>query len=186
MFPSLLPQEYTKEIRREKILRSAVVMFGIFDITLLFGIVFLLPSYFALTFSQDDVARRLRVQQESLARQNVQALEDAIRRVNTLAISHQRNESRRKSVAPLLLRLAAADIRGVALRTAHLFEDKTGAFVVSLQGNATTRNAFLEYIQSLENADGVAVVRSPVDNLLRETDVLFSIEVVLNKEFYSY
>ena len=73
---------------------------------------------------------------------------------------------------------------GEVLRNPEFY--KTGAFVVSLQGNATTRNAFLEYIQSLENADGVAVVRSPVDNLLRETDVLFSIDVVLNKEFYSY
>lgn len=186
MYYSLLPQEYKKEVRREKVLRSIVVMFGILNTALLVGIVFLLPSYFMPTFSQGEAERQFRAQQELLARQNVQELEDTIRQTNALTALYQRNESRRKSVAPLLLRFAALDIPDIALRAMHLFEDKTGAFAVSLQGNATTRNTFLAYVRSLENTDGVAAVRSPVDNLLREADVSFSLEVALNKEFYSY
>lgn len=186
MFPSLLPQEYKKEVRREKILRNILALLSILDAVLLVGIVFLLPSYFTLTFSQGEVIRRFEVQQEALQRQNVQELENTIRQINALAMLHQRNESRRKSVAPLLLRFAALDIPDIALRAMHFFEDKTGAFAVSLQGNATTRNIFLAYVRSLENTDEVAAVRSPVDNLLSEADVSFSIEVALNKEFYSY
>lgn len=186
MSPSLLPQKYIKEARREKALRSAVVMFGIFNVVLLIGIVFLLPSYFTLTFLQGETERLFLVRQEALARQNAHELEDTIRRINERAALHRQNESRRKPVAPLLLRLAAADTAGIALRAAHLFEDKTGAFVAALQGNAATRSVFLAYVQRLENTGGVAAVRSPVDNLLREADVSFNLEVVLNREFYSY
>ncbi|OGF73626.1 hypothetical protein A3J56_00605 [Candidatus Giovannonibacteria bacterium RIFCSPHIGHO2_02_FULL_46_20] len=183
---SLLSKEYTKEVRREKILRSAVVIFGIINTVLLVGIIFMLPSYFTLTLSQEEVARRLQAQQESFARQNVNVIEEKIQKINALAALHQKNENNRRRVAPLLLGLASSDIPGVELRTARLSEDESGSFVVLLQGRAATRNAFLTYEKSIENIDGIAAVHSPVSNLLHEADVLFELEAVLNKEFYSY
>ena len=86
---SLLSKEYTKEVRREKILRSAVVIFGIISTVLLVGIIFMLPSYFTLTLSQEEVARRLQAQQESFARQNVNVIEEKIQKINALAALHQ-------------------------------------------------------------------------------------------------
>ena len=182
----LLPKEYIKEVRREKILRSAVVMLGIINAVLLAGIIFLLPSYFKLTLSQEEVTRRLQIQQESFALQNVQETEEEILRANTLSTLYQQNESRRRSVAPILIDFAFVDSPLVALRAMRLFGGNDGEFVVSLQGNATTRGAFLTYVDRLEHADGVTVVRSPVSNLLSETDISFELEAALNKEFYSY
>ncbi len=180
---TLLPASYTNEVRREKIFRLAFLFVVFVCLGILVGIVFMLPSYFAVVFSKNDVLRQLSTQQEVFAKHNVSAIEAEITRVNDLAHLYQHNETGRKSLAPLLLRLSdgAANVKFINL---SLQQNASGQFVFALEGIAQKRDDLLAYIERLKKAPEFDSVRSPISNLLRDTNAHFMVEVVLKREYY--
>ena len=65
---SFVAKNYKKEFRREKILRILIGFAVNLAVALMVGLVFMLPSYFILVFSKDDVLRRLQAAEEVFAR----------------------------------------------------------------------------------------------------------------------
>ena len=61
---SLLTPNYEKEFRREKIIRVWISFIIILIIAAAAGLVFMLPSYFALALSKDDIFRRLQAEEK--------------------------------------------------------------------------------------------------------------------------
>lgn len=183
---SLLPPIYQKEIKSEKIMRVCLAFIFLVSVAFLVGIIFMLPSYFTLVFSRADVLRRLDAQERTFARQDTAALEQSIGTINKRAGSYQANEFIRKRIAPLLIHLATADTAAIKLSYLDLQGANDGIFTLTLHGMARTRDNLLEYIRRLKEVSEFAVVRSPISNLLRETDAPFELEIDLKKDAYFY
>src|SRR3989344_5796435 len=106
MANSFLPPIYQKALRREKILRLSSAFLGLLSSVAFLCVIFLLPSYFMLAFSKDDVLRRLKTQEEVLAKKELKKLEEKIGGVNRLAAAYRKGEDGRKNISPILAGIA--------------------------------------------------------------------------------
>lgn len=187
---ALLTPKYEKFIRTEKLGRLLVAFILLLDAVVLTAIVFILPSYFYLTFSKDEVLRRLKSTEEVLTKRNSKDIEAKIESVNQMISEYEKNESRRRALSPILVKIAeagAAAKASVRLKFLKLEQKEKGRdFIIVLSGLAPTREAFLDYLERLKLLPEAKTVISPVTNLLKETDVVFSLDFKLKKEFYDY
>src|SRR3989344_2283356 len=147
---SLLPQIYQKEIRREKIVRLCFLFFSFTSEVLLIGIIFMLPSYFSLIFSANEVLRRWDAEKQAFERQDITSFEDTITKINQRTMLYTNNENRRHNLSRLLVRVAEADDKNIHLNSINLQSGNEGAFKFVIRGTASTRDAFLSYIQRLK------------------------------------
>ena len=183
---ALLTEEYEKIIKTEKIKRLLFLFVALLVAVGAMGIAFMLPSYFSAAFSKDAVLERLKLSEEILAKKNFKNIEAEVNRINTLIADFEKNESRRRLLAPLLLKIANTAPFAVDLRLLTLEAKSDGAAVLTINGRASTREVFLDYFEKLKKLEEAEAVISPVTNLLRETDVVFVLELKIKKEIYSY
>jgi hypothetical protein len=185
MIYSLLPQTYQTTIRREKILRAVCVALGMTIAALVMLIVLLLPSYFFLVFSRDDVLRRLDAEQTTFARRDVKPLEAEIETANQTVATYLQGRSKHKNFAPLLVALSE-----ITAPTVHLgqitIRQGSGKYVMELSGRAGTRDDFLEYLRQLRAHQMFDSVSSPVSNLLKEKDVAFTLVADIKRDVFFY
>lgn len=183
---SLLTENYKKTVRREKIYRLAAYFIFLLSFAVLLGLVFMLPSYFLLAFSKDDYLRRLRVEEEVLARKEIGKLEAEISKINGTIEAFEANEKKRHAISDLLLRLfKATPSSEIRISNLNLRHEKNGQFILGIRGSAATREGFLKYTASLEASPDFSGIISPVSNLLSESDFEFDIELKIKPEIYS-
>lgn len=183
---SLLPPIYYKEIRREKIFRLSVLFLILISGVLLVGIIFIFPSYFTLMFSTEDILRRWDAEQQSFERQDITSFEETVAKINKQSALYLNNENRRYQLAPLLVRIAEADDKNIRLNKINLQPENGGSFHIVISGTAATRDALLEYTQKLKNTPEFGLIRSPIKNLLKESEVPFEMDIVVKKDAYFY
>ena len=75
---NLLTPNYEKEFRHEKIIRVWISFLIILIIVAATGLVFMLPSYFALALSKDDILRRLQAEEKVFEKKEFKSLEEKI------------------------------------------------------------------------------------------------------------
>ncbi|KKT29535.1 hypothetical protein A3G55_01375 [Candidatus Giovannonibacteria bacterium RIFCSPLOWO2_12_FULL_44_25] len=183
---SFVAKNYKKEFRREKILRILIGFAVNLAVALMVGLVFMLPSYFILVFSKDDVLRRLQAAEEVFARKEFKNLEEKIGGINARVSVFEKNESRRGELAPLFRKLAENAPDAVRLVSINVSKDANGFYTMSVQGEAERRDELLKYIDKLESVSEFASVDSPVANLLKETKTLFTLNIKIKPEAYKY
>ena len=180
----LLPLSYRKAFENEKfVLRifSAVLFLGL---VFVLGIIFLLPSYFSLVFSLDDVLRRFEAEETSLKRKDIEGLESKISYINSLTDSYVSNESKRKSFASILFSLTNAVPAEIKLLGIEFQLGSGNEFVFHIRGEAERRSALIVYSQKLREIPEIKEVHSPISNLLSDTDIRFLLETTIKPEYY--
>lgn len=182
---TLLTKEYEKIIRNEKLKRLSFLFIILLIVIVATGLAFMLPSYFSAAFSKDATLERLKLSEEVLAKKNFKNIEAEVNRINVLIADFEKNESRRRALAPLLLKITNTP-SSIVLKLLKLDTQKGGAATLTINGRAETREAFLDYFEKLKKFEEAEAVISPVTNLLRETDVVFVLEIKIKKEVYSY
>ncbi len=185
MIYSLLPDSYQKIIRREKALRIVCIGLGAIITALTVTIILLLPSYFFLVFSRDDVLRRLEAEQATFARRDVKPLEKEIEGTNQTVIAYLSGRSQHKDFAPILV--ALSEVKAPSVRVTQItIRQGSGKYIAEIAGRAGTRDDFLEYVRQLRSHKMFDGVASPVGNLLKEKDVVFTIVVDIKREIFFY
>ncbi|HEY4521569.1 MAG TPA: hypothetical protein VJH05_00285 [Candidatus Paceibacterota bacterium] len=182
----LLPKVYSQEFKKEKIIKRIFIVFILWGLFLAFGVVFLLPSYFTLVFSLDDVLRSLGTEEVAIKRKNVEGLESTISYTNSLLDSYFLGVSKQKSFSELLFSLTKNVSNGVKLTGVEFQKSTGGEFVFLIRGEAATRNSLILFSQKIRQLPEVKDLRSPVSNLLQETEVKFLLEALINPQFYEY
>ncbi|MBI2023227.1 hypothetical protein HYT01_01530 [Candidatus Giovannonibacteria bacterium] len=183
---SFITEIYKKEIKRKKI-ATAILAFLTLSISVAcVAIILMLPSYFLLRFSKKDVERRLKAQEEILARRDLGALETKIGEINGLAYTFEKNETKRFSLAKILVALSADIPSSIKLSGLKLDPSSAGKYAIKLDGQAATRNDFLGYVTALKAREEIASVDSPISNLLKEQKVNFTLTVNIKPEYYFY
>lgn len=181
----LLPPAYSKILKREKLIWRFFWAFVFCGLTFLLGLIFLLPSYFSLVFSLDDILRSLDTEEVSIKRKDIEGLESKISYTNSLLDSYFSGESKRKSFSELLLSLTNLVSNDIRITSIEFKKGAGDEFVFHIRGEATKRSALILYSQKLRQLDQIKELRSPVSNLLQETNVKFLLEAVINSKYYN-
>jgi len=182
----LLPKVYSQAFKKEKIIKRIFIVLVLWGLFLVLGIVFLLPSYFTLVFSLNDVLRSLSTEEVAIKMKDVEGLESKISYTNSLLDSYFLGVSRQKLFSELFLVLTGNISNGIKL-TGIEFQKATGeGFLFLLRGEAVTRNSLIMFSQKIRQLPQVKDLRSPISNLLQDTEVKFLLEVLINSQFYEY
>lgn len=183
---TLLTAEYEKIIRKEKILRLISGFVIILNVALLFGLVFMTPSYFLLVLSKDDILRRLESSKEGFEKKSFKTADDDIKSVNFLVSGYENDQNKRRELAPILSKFASVSRPEIKISYLNLRKTNEGAFSLLIRGKASIREAFLAYLENLKSLPEAESVVSPISNLLKDRDSDFSLEIKLKKETYNY
>ncbi|KKT62746.1 MAG: hypothetical protein UW57_C0013G0003 [Candidatus Giovannonibacteria bacterium GW2011_GWA1_44_29] len=182
----MLTPNYEKEFRREKIIRVWISFLIILIIAAATGLVFMLPSYFVLVLSKDDILRRLQAEEKVFEKKEFKSLEKTIAALNTTIFTFEKNEKKRHDLAPLLNKIAINTVSGISLVSITLSKNEQGSFTFSVVGEANARDDLLKYIDRLRVVQEFSSVNSPVANLLKENKASFVLDIKINPEAYKY
>lgn len=183
---SLLTENYQKEFRREKNQRLLLSLAMLLATSIVIGIVFMLPTYFSLIFTKDDVLRLLKASEEVFVRKEFKSLEDKITAVNNLINLYEANEKRRFSYSPILASITKNTSSLIELKNVALRRGDDGAFTIILEGEAAQRTTLLGYIAKLGKVSEFEDVRSPITNLLKESNANFVLNIKIKPDAYKY
>src|SRR3989338_66529 len=183
---NLLTKNYEKEFRHEKIIRVWISFLIILIIVAATGLVFMLPSYFALALSKDDILRRLQAEEKVFEKKEFKSLEEKITSLNEKIFTFEKSEKRRHDFAPLLNKIAINTVSGISLTLITLSKNEQGLFTFSVTGETDARDNLLKYIDRLRAVKEFSSINSPVANLLKENKASFSLEIKINPEAYKY
>lgn len=156
--------------------RALAVIAGGFIAVLVVSAVLLLPTFFLLFFQKAEAIRAVAIGREAEERIGVKERIEAVERINRLATSVRDHEARRGDLFGLFASLFGNVPGDVALRSVAF---RSQAREVTLRGFAPTRQGLLRFLENLEADPRVARVSSPVANLIRETDIDFTVAITL-------
>ena len=183
---TLLALQYEKNIRKEKILRLASGFLIVLNVVILAGIAFMMPSYFLLVLSRDDILRGLEAIKEGFEQKSFKNADDDIKNVNILISDYETAQKKKMEFAPILSKISSVTPSEIKISYLHFRKINDGTFSLLIRGNSSRRGAFLDYLSALKALPEVENVMSPISNLLKDRDLDFSLEVKFKKEIYSY
>ena len=178
---NFLPLEEKKNLGRERLRRFFVVFslgVGAFGFA---SVILMLPSYLGLELERNNLLRSIAISRKAPLAGEVNAVESEIEGLNLKLELFRKNEREERSLAPLLGKILSVVSASVSLRE-FFYEklSKTNPEQITLGGKAQSRQALLKFASDLERTGEFKKVQSPVSNLLKETNVVFSLILELN------
>ncbi|MEK7599067.1 MAG: hypothetical protein AAB474_01255 [Patescibacteria group bacterium] len=185
MSVNLLPQDYQKKIKAER-LRRLIAAFGfLIFIAIAANIALLLPLRLAAVLQQRELRRELEIIQKKPLFIKVVDIEQTIKNLNSQANLFQAQESGRFELAPVMESVLSSRPAGVNIES-FIFEVKDQAknqpARISISGRARSRPALMDFIKTNESNRFFSRVGSPSSNLLKEQDIDYSLVLELNNE----
>jgi len=141
-----------------------------------FGFILLLPTIFFITFQRSEVVRAADLERQTQEESGIAKAAAHMLRANHLAEVFLAGGQKQSGVSAYIENIVRAIPPSVQLSEIR-FQAKERSFTIS--GFAPTRTVFLELMYALEADPNLTGVSSPVANLVRETDVTFSITAAL-------
>ncbi len=169
----LPPQEKEKLIfvmRTRAVLAFMSAVVAVFFI----GLMLFLPTVFQLAIQKSDVMRVLAEERENQARTGVKEKIERIQTSNRLAevvTQHEKDSPGLFDLFEAIIRAtpAAIQLEGVSW--------KPQAREVAIEGFSPERRVLIEFLRALEQQPRVARVSSPIANIIRGTNIRFSLVV---------
>lgn len=171
---NLLPPEEKENLRYAMQSRALVAVAGVSLAAIAVFIVLLLPAFFRISLQTADVLRALRIETEAQERTGIAAEIARIRAANHLAEAVLQERAGQRAVAPLIEAALGAVPPAVSLSRLRF---KAEARELTMEGLSSSRAMLLSFINDLKGLPAVAGVSSPITNLIRETDIRFTITV---------
>ncbi len=176
---NLLPLKQKKDLRLEEIRRLlhffTAALFGV----LVLAIFFLVPSFVELLFEKRELTRLTLLELEANRRLKIEDILGEIKNLQT-SIETVRSRILKPAIATetleLLNRHAA---RGLTLISVSVKKD--GNFF--LTGIAPTRSLLLDFEKSLRDSGRFQEISSPLSNIVKETNINFTLQGKLKPQF---
>lgn len=169
---NLLPQEDKKTIELVKTAKlsrtAAVFVCGL----LVINAVLVLPTLLPLLFERKELKREFATGQEAQQKFQVSARSKELRVLAATLREIRVYASQPHYPSKILDTLANHGNAGISLETITVAE--TGGVI--LNGKADTRKALLEFESTLRNSPYLADISSPLSNVIRESNISFSIQ----------
>ena len=176
---NLLPLEAKKEIRLEESRRVVILLSVFLVVDLIAASLLLLPSYLALVIERRGLEDSRRIEEEASLKLGIKEKVVSARRVASVVNAVKNYTVKPSGISTLLAEFLQSSGQGVAV--SFLSVKKTGEF--TLIGRATTRKDLLGFEQRLREGRKFEDLSSPLSNIIRETDINFSLQGRLKSVF---
>ncbi len=178
---NLLPPEDQTRIGRQRLARFFTYTNAGIAILLLTGNALLLPTYFFLFFQNQGAQELLAAQQQTINTEQAHNIETRIQQINAALNQLQTYNAitQEDSLTTLITHIIAEAPLGITLASLS-FDKETNR--VTIRGNAVTRNDLLQFISAIRAQPAFYDVQSPVENILREKNILFTLSLTVRNE----
>lgn len=173
---NLLPQEDKNHVRRQYLLRVAVIGLVLLSIATAIGIILLSPSYLLSEVREKSALQQTKLLEQSIAFQRksgaqaeVSATKDRIRILRAGKVEVY--------VEEILNAALASRPDGVAL-TSFFYDSKKDPATLTVRGIAVSRESIIELVENLEAQALFTTAKLPVSDLAKDTDIPFTITVI--------
>lgn len=170
---NLLPPEEKFRLQYAMWTRAVIAIGGGLSLFLIAFIVLLLPTLFVLKAQEPALLDALNFERRAYGQEAPSMARD-VRALNRLARLVNQHASQRVPIYTLLTETFRDTPTGVRLQEVSF---QAGRGEVAMAGFSSTRSALLEFIRALERSPRIASVSSPLSNLVRETDIAFTLVV---------
>ncbi len=169
---NLLPPREKANLEYEMKTRAVVAVATWLGAVLLIFTALLLPTIFLLSFQKAEVLRAVKLELASQEQAGVTSQVKRLGEINRLAgviVRHERESAQFFALFEALFRDVPSTVR---LQSVKL---QSASKEVAIEGFAPTRASLLEFIATLQADPRLLRASSPVANLIKETDIKFSI-----------
>lgn len=155
--------------------RAILYLGGIATAAIIVFIILLVPSFLFLNTQRREVLRELATEENALRASGIEKIEQRIILLNEKTARIRADAAGERRASEIMETLAA---RGEGVRMEEIRID-FATRAVEIKGTAPTRNALLALKESIEKSNLVEKIFIPIINLVKLTDVSFTIKGAL-------
>lgn len=169
---NLLPPEEKKNVAYVIRTRAVIAVAGATGAVIAMFIILLLPTYFLSKFQETDLLRSVEIERDAERRSGISKKAALIADANGKAgalIKEIGAGGVREGLFESVLKSVPA---GIAL---YAINYSASDQQMSIEGFSPSRAAFLQFLRALESNPAVTKVSSPPANIIKESDIKFSL-----------
>lgn len=172
LLPPLKKVHVAYEMRSRAVIAVAAGFVGIIAV----AFILILPTIFFTVFQKSEAVRAVAFETENQTHLNLTAEAEALQSAGRLADTVLGADTKRFSSSLLFESIIRDTPPTLRLEALHVrSEDKE----ITIRGFAPTRSSLLTFLANLEKNPLIAKASSPVANLIKETDITFSISATV-------
>lgn len=175
----LLLKEESKKIKREYVYRFLILLFaGLSSILILF-LISLLPAYFLLKIDKKVLSEEVKISQNSELNSDRKQLKE---KLNALRETLNTLDTNQYQISYFIQKITEKQPRTVNISTISFDSKGSGSINrsnINIQGNANSRESLADFAKSLEDVDGFESVVLPFSSFAKDTEIPFSITIIL-------
>lgn len=176
---NLLPHEEKRTLWFEETRRMVFLFLVILVFIFLVGVPLLLPSYIPIAIQQNNLRKQLAFEEAASKQLRVGETVVEVQAVRHLLASVRATASEHDRAGKILNQFL--EVSGAAVVVQSLSIKQGGA--VQITGLARTRRDLLQFESSLRDGGMLQEISLPLSNIIRETDVSFSMQGKLKSQF---
>lgn len=178
---NLLPENEKNKLSQERMRRLLMVVGLSLASLFALGAALILPTYLSLLSQKRALNYQLTVTESNPGLKEIGDIEQSINDFNSKLTLFEQGEEKIQPVASVLEEALATRQGSITFKNIGYKRDlRTSSEELSIQGNATHRDALLDFVKNLEKLDSFKKVDLPVTSLLKETDIDFQLTLELN------
>lgn len=180
---TLLPEEFKKRVVKVYRIRAGLVFVVFALITVLVGLVSLLPAYLNSYAQLTEVKSEGLKAQKSNSSEELKKFEKKISNATTMVETMQK-EIPPFAISDVLHKLILSRVDGITLTSFEISGagDKGGIYIQT-QGKAATREALVGFKKKLSSVSGITKVELPISDLTKSKDIAFNLRINADASF---
>lgn len=169
---NLLPSSEKKILKREETRRTILFFAVAYSAVFFLTSFLLLPTYLPLVVQRQELLRQLEIEEEASRKLGVEESIKELRSVSTGVVSLRTYASVPPRASASLTELLDKAGPGITINLVSVKKDGS----VAILGSAARRGNLLALEKALRESGRFQEISSPLSNIIRETDINFSIE----------
>lgn len=171
---NLLPLEKQEIIYKEK-RRRFLMAFGLgFAFVLFWGFILALPSFFYLTSKERELSRELKALEDSRILKDVKSIEEEIQNLSQKLTLEKQNRQKTQVPSVFLEKILSLKPQGLSINSLS-YNQAPAQSAVSIRGSAQKRSILIDFADKLKKEPLIKNVNFPITNILKETNIEFTI-----------
>jgi len=174
---NLLPIE-DKIINKKDYLSRLILVIGFFIFAIIVIVfVLFLPVFFSLFFEEKDLSRQLDIIKAGSGSIETEKIYTDLNTLNDRLSFYEKNNEDVRQISTLFDRIISSKSSGVKI--IYLKYEKSKGDTITIMGKSGNRSDFVDFKKRIEDDDFFSIVSSPLSNLLKETDINFTMTIGL-------
>lgn len=174
---NLLPTEDKVANKKDYLSRLFVVAGILIFIIVTISFVLFLPVFLSLFFEEKDLARQLDVLRQDDSSVEAEKIYAELGVLNARLALYEKNNNEVRQVSALIKKIISFKTDGIRISSFRYEKDKDGKIIII--GKSDSRSDFVDFKKKLEDDKSFSSVSSPLSNLLKETDISFTMTIEL-------